>query len=84
MDKSEGEADDLTITCELCGQSVPANRSLAGTFERICNKCFGYQVQDMFDEMHEIEGGIYLGNEEAHKNEQMLKQHNIGAILTCA
>lgn len=38
----------------------------------------------MFDPIHKISDGIFLGNEDAHKDEKTLKENKIGAILTCA
>ena len=38
----------------------------------------------MFDPLHYIDDGVYLGNEDAHRSEAILKENNIGAILTCA
>jgi hypothetical protein len=53
------------VICELCEKKVNEDNSYKGTFERICKDCWGDRLDSLFTPLHEIEEGIYLGNEEA-------------------
>ena len=87
----EGGKGKTQLTCYLC--ETTKNLLEYDEENGICQKCYDEQQKEcayyksiktnFYPEIEQIEPGLYLGNEDAAINEDLLKERNITAICAC-